>query len=472
MIKRLILLLLLHSVTSVFGQQQHMLFTKVWGPSASDHYSSISFADQLSNGDYILIGMTTVNQSGQFWYYASRIDSTGSILWEQLWSGPGDKIRVNSVIKSYDGSYIVVGSSGSVGGILTVSNLDQDGNVNYCRNYLFGFDDSGFGITTTSDSCYVISGVRNMGASSQCPVLLKIDPQGNEIWRRVQSSLVDHLAYRVRATADSGFIVAGWAGNYSNCFYEKLDVNGNFQWINYPFGLGDTIYNSIGDLRVNENGTFDIFYKVDFFEVNPGIPHKGLLRQYTAMGDTIWTKYYSEEVESIFLNHNDSLFYGVSSQMSLLKMEFDYEFSTLVTNGVRYLYGFISTQDSGYLGFGMQENWSILNTRFEIMKFAPDGRSEPLSFLGNIDLYPNPCLEVNPVVSFDVQTDENVQVTVVSMDGRLMYFDEIFCPAQSHTELPIYFSGGTTTAGVYIVEIRTSREYRREMLIIGRPRPD
>ncbi|MEO5644444.1 MAG: hypothetical protein ABIS12_14075 [Bacteroidia bacterium] len=52
--------------------------------------------------------------------------------------------------------------------------------------------------------------------------------------------------------------------------------------------------------------------------------------------------------------------------------------------------------------------------------------------------------------------DENVQVRILSSDGKLVYTNELFCPANSHTELPINLFEKSVNAGMYIIEARTA----------------
>ncbi|CAN5619718.1 hypothetical protein BH11BAC2_BH11BAC2_15880 [soil metagenome] len=64
--------------------------------------------------------------------------------------------------------------------------------------------------------------------------------------------------------------------------------------------------------------------------------------------------------------------------------------------------------------------------------------------------------------------DENVQVRILSSDGKLVYTNELFCPANSHTELSIHLFEKSVNAGMYIIEARTAGAIIRKKLIVTR----
>ena len=448
-----------------------MLFNKVWGPGEAMFYNAISYADQCDNGDYFLVGTKTVGPTyGMFAFYACRMDSTGTILWEKTWSGIDNETAVSKLIKSFDDSYLIVGSGGEGGGVsnVMVSEIDQYGNVSFCEYiYNLGYDDYGVDVTPTQDSCYILCGVRGMGVSDGCPAFIKVDREGNEIWRRSYTSYVNYWPPHIAETPDSGFVVVGWRGN-EDSLYAKYDKDGQQQWMNFPFGMTDTILDQPGSIRANADGTIDIMYRAVFQTGNPPSEVTACLQHCDAQGDTLWSKYYFDfPVFPQQTNMHDSRFCVVSTSNGYYEMDESYNFVQRVASGP-FAYDYIATRDGGYLSFGTLFDPSLACHRFQVTKFAPDGRYQSEPFLSLLTVSPNPVFNGITTVSFDVQADEQIQVRVIGMDGRLVYYDDIFCPANSHTELPVHFDAATTTAGIYLLEVKSDGEYRRERIIVGR----
>ncbi len=465
------ILFLVLSSTFCRAQNQTMLFEKIWGTDSAMYTSVIIYVDQQSNGDYFMIGGKSVGHWSAYVYYACRTDSTGVLLWEKTWGVPDSRCAFSKVIKSATGTYIAVGTSGPIlGGIsdIIVTNIDANGDIIFNRYYNFSYEDCGYDIISTYDGGYIIAGVKGTSPGNRHPGFIKIDADGNEIWRRTQSSLIDYAPFYLSQTTDSGFIVLGTTGGYNNCFYAQYDSLGMMQWIRYPFGFGDTIENTPGTIRANHDGTFDIIYSA-YYPLQPE-PITAILFRYNEDGDTLWRKNYYESVNSFFVRAEDTVMCCMMWGQSYGEMHENYEFvqkTNASGSSSHYLYSYFLTNDGGYIGCG-RTSPSNGTYKFYVIKFSPDGRHQAVPFLSQIAIGPNPSFDGNINVSFDVQTDENIQVRVIGIDGRLVYYDEIFCPANSHTDLPIDILGTTTTAGVYILEVKTSTEFRREKLVVGR----
>ena len=63
--------------------------------------------------------------------------------------------------------------------------------------------------------------------------------------------------------------------------------------------------------------------------------------------------------------------------------------------------------------------------------------------------------------------DNDVQVDIFSTDGKLIYSSSIFCPANSHTELPVRLDLLSATGGMYILQARTSDAVIRKKLVVS-----
>lgn len=465
------ILVLLLSSAFCRAQKQSLMFEKTWGLDSPMFTNFITYVDQQSNGDYFMIGTKSTDFWSTYQHYACRTDSTGSILWEEAWGIPDSRCQFSMAIKLEDETYMAVGRgvSGMGGGIsnMTATRIDANGTILFTKYYDFAYEDFGYSIIPTFDDHFIFSGAAGNGSGTAQPAFIKIDENGNEIWRRTQSSLVDYRPFHLSQAADSGFVVLGQTESYNNCFYAKYDSLGMMEWIRYPFGLGDTIGNNPGAIQGNADGTFDAVYRLDWFSI--GEP-TSLLVHYDDQGNTLWNKSYFDPIGSFFVRAADSTFCCMlGAGQAFCEMNSDYEFEAK-TSGISsgpYLYRFFPTNDGGYIGCGRVSNPNPSN-QFYVVKFSPDGRYQADPFLSLITISPNPSSDGNITVSFDVQTDENVHVRVIAMDGRLVYYDEIYCPAGSHTELPIRLDDASANAGMYIIEVKTDGEYRRERILVTR----
>ncbi|MDQ3108713.1 MAG: T9SS type A sorting domain-containing protein, partial [Bacteroidota bacterium] len=122
------------------------------------------------------------------------------------------------------------------------------------------------------------------------------------------------------------------------------------------------------------------------------------------------------------------------------------------------------------LGVGQFSPNTDIFTKFYIAKFSPDGRYITDEFLESISCYPNPSVDGDVTLTFDAKLDNNVQIRILTMDGKLIYTTEIFCPANSNTDLPIRLSEGVVAGGIYIIEARTPESiFRKKLLIFSKP---
>lgn len=468
-----IVALLLVSCAS-FAQSQSALFEKTW----DEYYNNaIMYADELPNGDFVLLGGHTPTPPGiapgQPQAYMCRMSAKGDILWEKDWGNIYESDRERKAIKCHDGSYMLAGTglSGMGGGIgdFELTNIDADGNIRFHKFYDFYYNDAVNDIFETTDSCFILSGCSGLTPNSYFPAFLKIDFSGNVIWKKSQSTFSGWSPFYATPTQDGGFMTLGQAG-YANSFYAKYAADGTMEWIRYPFGTtADTIYNGPSALRMNTDGTFDAYYTTAF---DVGSRHvNGILQHYNVEGDLLSYKEYSNPLRA-YLDPDNKTLCGISNNAYYRMNEdsvFQMKAALVGEDTMNWVTSFILTRDGGCFGFGSYTpNGYTTYPTFYVVKFAANGSYMPDEFLNTITAYPNPSTDGNVTLSFDMLTDETVSVRILSSDGRLVYADEIFCPANSHTELPLRLAEQATAGGLYILETQTSGEFRRQKLIVMR----
>ncbi|MEO5645002.1 MAG: T9SS type A sorting domain-containing protein [Bacteroidia bacterium] len=462
---------------SVHGQAQSMLFEKWWGTNDG---CILYYADELPNGDYFLVGgrKSTLYPPGVGAWdnYVCRMDFRGNIIWEKEIGFPYAQDYAGGIVKTSWNTYLLVGTTegDTLPGYrnIAVRNVDADGNVLFERFFTSGFFNDGGNVIETSDSCFVFLCLMGIPSTfNQATGMIKIDRNGNEVWRHRHDTLPGFF-YQIKQTPDSGFIALGQGTSTSyDCVYAKFKSDGNLDWIKYPFGSSDTIPNYPSSIRSNLNGTFDIYYGTNYTAQNNQIIH-GLLKHYDFQGNCLNTKEYFNPLSLFTLDKSDSSFCAITNNYSFYKMNSDSLFEQKTElEGSDSLYKrahyYYPTRDGGYLGVGEYTyDPGNVEPQFFIIKFG-DGRYRPDYFSESVNVYPNPSNDGNITLTFDIMKDDDVRVDIFTTEGKLIYTNSIFCPASSHTELPIRLFEKSVNVGMYIIEARTADAIIRKKLIVS-----
>jgi hypothetical protein len=155
------------------------------------------FSDVIATSDrgYLLVGSSGSDDDGDksearrgaLDYWAVKIDSNGSKLWDKTFGGGGADY-CQSVTATTDGGYLLAGRSDSP-----------------------------------------VGGDKSEGSRGSWDYwAIKIDANGTKLWdKRFGGSLIDYC-HDVIATTDDGYLLAGWA--YSSFWIVKVDASGAKVW--------------------------------------------------------------------------------------------------------------------------------------------------------------------------------------------------------------------------------------------------
>jgi len=138
-----------------------LVWSKTFGGSNNDEAYSIQ---QTTDGGYIVAGKTYT--FGAVWSdaYVLKLDSDGSLEWQKTFGGSGNDWAY-SIQQTTDGGYIVAGLTGSFGAVwydAYVLKLDSDGSLSWQQ--MFGEDgyDAAYSIQQTTDGGYIVAGVTGL----------------------------------------------------------------------------------------------------------------------------------------------------------------------------------------------------------------------------------------------------------------------------------------------------------------------
>ena len=177
--------------------------------------------DVIILDDGYLIMATIYGDYNDIWLI--KTDSDGNEIWDEKVGGISGDDRGNSVIKTRDGDYLIVGGWRFENAILIKT--DSNGNRLWRKTY----DGSvGFGVFETDDNCYMICA--GMGSNAY---IIKTDSNGEELWTKYYQTRGNYWCWSFAQTSDKGYVVSGGTDAYPNeadVFLFKIDENGDKFW--------------------------------------------------------------------------------------------------------------------------------------------------------------------------------------------------------------------------------------------------
>ncbi len=207
---------------------------KAFGGSGSDYAYSIL---ETPDGGYIVAGSTTSFSAPSTDAWIVKLSSTGQIQWERRYGGPGTDVP-NAIIQTTDGGYAVAGyttPSGSSGKNAWIFKIDSSGSILW-QNALAGVSDDVFNsITSTADGGILAAGsTKSAGAGNDDILIVKLEGSGAVSWQKTYGGSDADTAASVRPTIDGGYIVSGssksFSSYYSYSFLMKISGEGAIEF--------------------------------------------------------------------------------------------------------------------------------------------------------------------------------------------------------------------------------------------------
>ena len=162
-------------------------------------------------------GLVFVGSSNSFGLgnqiYTVRTDVDGTVLWTDTLGNAGPEMGLDVTVASDQNGVVVVGNGENLvngGDDIIFFRLDDNGNKLWTNYYSTSNDDEAFGITTTIDGGYIITGYTEDGQGIKDLLLVKVDGNGNEEWVNTYGGDFDDLGNAVRQRANGNFVVTGY----------------------------------------------------------------------------------------------------------------------------------------------------------------------------------------------------------------------------------------------------------------------
>ncbi|MCZ8298288.1 MAG: T9SS type A sorting domain-containing protein [Flavobacterium sp.] len=220
----------------------------------------ISETLQLENGNFILLGFSNSNISGDKTedskgsndYWIIEINSLGEIIWQKTIGGDGSDIST-SLIKTTNNTLLLGGhSSSSISGDKTEScrgfsdywivELNSSGDILWQKTIGGNQEDKLLAITESNDNNYLITGNSSSGISGDKtdPLygiggadswIVKINTVGNILFQKTIGSTGDDGLNSILQENDGGIFLSGGTNSPSTNDINELPIGINDYWI-------------------------------------------------------------------------------------------------------------------------------------------------------------------------------------------------------------------------------------------------
>lgn len=244
-------------LTSAFNANaQAITFQKAYGTQDSTSDASGSCIQGTFDGGFIATGYISNFGAGDDDYYLVKADQSGNIVWAKTY-GDVDADDASYVIQTSDSGYAIIGTSLSYGGTnMLLIKTDASGNMSWAKTY--GNDDaqadaSASSIKQTADGGFIIAGyIGDYGGGGHDVFLIKINANGSDEWTKTFGGAGEDFATDVALTSDGGYIITGLTKSFNDptgdIYLVKTDANGDLEWAkdygdpgSGPFDMGNSV---------------------------------------------------------------------------------------------------------------------------------------------------------------------------------------------------------------------------------------
>lgn len=435
---------------------------------------------QCSDKGYLITGSTKSYGAGSSDFLAIKLDYNANIEWMNTYGWPHHDIS-RSVVEVEDG-YILLGDAWDYGYSLLdmyMTKIDLSGNYLWHKYHGTGSRDLGFDMLKLPLGDLLLLGYTRGEDPAGDLMLVRTDAEGNEIWRNTFGSGYDDYGIEMVLNDDDTFLVIGTkAGFYydvASTYYNVhdadvmllcIDFDGNEVWRKISGGsahdFGYSLVNSedgfyiCGSTQSTGNGNFDMF-----------------LQKTNKEGDEEWLKTFggveydygysmakSVDDELYLFGTTKSFGQDNSADFYLVKTNDDGDEIWSLTIGgslIEYGYKVIATADSGAIVIGQTNSYG--NGGFDILmvKVDKNGIIEDLVngidslYAGEFQLYPNPLSGEGHFRTLSSMQIPELFLEIFSISGQ---------PIKSYTiNTPDYtFPTYSLSSGVYIYHIKLRKD--------------
>ena len=231
--------------TDSYGNEE---WNKVFGGVSDESKEWGRSIQQTQDGGYIISGVSFDDGSQNL--LLMKIDSLGNEEWLRYYDNSDGRF----VVETDDGGFIVGGeveSDEDWSRYILLMKYDVSGNQEWVQTYgSIDFYEEGQSLKKTQDGGYIIVGIYNDDNNDDGILLLKTDNNGNQQWLQRFSYGIEERGESVYQTHDMGYIITGRSNN--DLYILKTDINGNEEWYDTFGGEGEDEGRSIIETDIGE----------------------------------------------------------------------------------------------------------------------------------------------------------------------------------------------------------------------------
>lgn len=205
----------------------------IWSKYIDDGFDELIFDAVIdSDGSVLMTGYIRPTPISRTALYLLKIDKFGRKLWSKTFAAEFDT-QGRAIAKWVDGGYAVSGFT-SLNGVQTdILVLTVDGNGNEVWRKTFGNnrDDFGSGIAVLNENIYVLANVSNPNGLDSDIQLMRLNRQGDLIWTVNEGqSAVKNMANDLIVTSTGNLLLIGEKGNVSQIYLASFNTGGSKIW--------------------------------------------------------------------------------------------------------------------------------------------------------------------------------------------------------------------------------------------------
>jgi hypothetical protein len=199
---------------------------------------------QTRDSGYVLVGSVWGDEwtSGKgYKAWVVKIDHSGNVQWQQTYDNFSSldnryayRFSAGSIVEDVDGGYVFTCWAQS--DIALLVKLDSDGNVQWEKK--IEGDGIGFRSIIKADEGFLLTGTKDNLA-----FVMKTDSLGNQEWSRTIESL--YVVNSAVHSKEDGYLFAGTTYSLNASSLIRTDSQGNIQWLEKYFGLGQAGISSV-----------------------------------------------------------------------------------------------------------------------------------------------------------------------------------------------------------------------------------
>ena len=217
--------------------------SEIWNRTygGPDVNASANAVIETDDGDYIFVGSIAPREEEVSWAWVVRLTPEGDEVWDRTFGGDGCS-TANAATRLPDGDLIFAGSTDSSGAgkmDAWVVRLTPEGDEVWNRTFGSPDDDCARAVINTTDGNILIAGTfterPDDGTVDTDALLMKLTPDGDILWNWIYGEYgVNESANSVIETADGSYIFAGEAGfsgtDDTDAWLVGTDAEGAVAW--------------------------------------------------------------------------------------------------------------------------------------------------------------------------------------------------------------------------------------------------